>query len=823
MYLANGTVLNNRYEIEGVLGHGGFGITYSAHDKLLNVRVAVKEYLPRQLATRAEGQTKVSVFTGEARQQYDYGLRKFLEEAQSVARFAHHPNVVSARDYFEANGTAYMVMEYVEGVTLKEYLRKKGGRISFEEARGIMMPVMDALREVHQAGMLHRDISPDNIYLTTSAQVKILDFGAARYFAGEQSKSLSVILKSGYAPEEQYRSSGKQGAWTDIYAVGATIYKVLTGQAPPDALDRMAGDTLTPPSRLGVNIPANAERALLQALAVNASQRFQTMGDLQRALVSEAAPTSAMTNTAAQSVAHPGHPYPDQQMKITRSVPILRRKFSSTAVAVGVSLALMAVLLGGGVVLWHMAKSWPPVTFQSKVATSTKQEAPTQANNLPDQKISSKHKARILSQSEVDSLVDKYLDKDLLADERKSGAIAIGNNKYLIVILSLKKGLPRSKLFEIRNDIAIDYNIKGTLPSINSNFWDKLMIEDVTGDGIPEFIYYSYSGGTGTITHSWQIIDIYKKEIASGDLTIDMNVYGNEKVSLNSLAERNNIYKEYILIQISQKKKDKSNIFGHPKANKHDLLVKFWMNNNGIECSKLKSPHKVKLLWIDFINESEILSWSKAVENENNKFKVIAMFKEGVYLIDKRDKKIALIYLPEDQYDRVNKIIMDNNHIFLERDGDYIDYNSNDSSLNKQKGTAHQATIQRLDTFNPNGNLRQEDLKREIEMISERIRTAHLNKDINKWSSCYNAFYPNLGRVQNQLLDLWKKYDIKEVSYRISSVHRLSDKDASYDIVWNIQLYDHRTHDYILVRQSYIVYLEKGYGGWKIRDSKEHS
>ena len=126
MYLSSGTTLNNRYVIESVLGHGGFGITYAAHDKSLKVRVAIKEYLPRQLATRGEGRTKVSIFTGEARQQYDYGLRKFLEEAQSVARFAHHPNVVSARDYFEANGTAYMVMEYVEGVTLKEYLAKKG-------------------------------------------------------------------------------------------------------------------------------------------------------------------------------------------------------------------------------------------------------------------------------------------------------------------------------------------------------------------------------------------------------------------------------------------------------------------------------------------------------------------------------------------------------------------------------------------------------------------------------------------------------------------------------------------------------------------------
>ena len=286
----------------------------------------------------------MSVFSGEARQQYDYGLRKFLEEAQSVARFAHHPNVVSARDYFAANGTAYMVMEYVEGVTLKEYLAKKGGRISFEEARGIMMPVMDALREVHQAGMLHRDISPDNIYITTSAQVKILDFGAARYFSGEQSKSLSVILKSGYAPEEQYRSSGKQGAWTDVYAVAATLYKAMTGQTPPDALDRMAEDTLAPPSRLGVAIPPAAEQALLKALAVNAGRRFQSMGEFQQALLGNVTMTVGLQRAGASVPPAPEPGYTPVPAPIASPPPVYgppRR---------AVNPAAIAAAIGGGVI-----------------------------------------------------------------------------------------------------------------------------------------------------------------------------------------------------------------------------------------------------------------------------------------------------------------------------------------------------------------------------------------------------------------------------------------------------------------------------------------
>ena len=240
--------------IEKVLGHGGFGITYAAHDKTLNVRVAVKEYLPRQLATRGEGQTKVSVFTGEARQQYDYGLRKFMEEAQSVARFAHHPNVVSARDYFEANGTAYMVMEYVEGVTLKEYLAKKGGRISFEEAKGIMMPVMDALREVHQAGMLHRDISPDNIYITTVGPGQDSGFrGGPLLCRGAEQEPVGdpeVGLCPGGAIPQQAASKGP-GPMS--MPSGPPSTRRITGKTPPEALDRMAEDTLTPPSRLGVS------------------------------------------------------------------------------------------------------------------------------------------------------------------------------------------------------------------------------------------------------------------------------------------------------------------------------------------------------------------------------------------------------------------------------------------------------------------------------------------------------------------------------------------------------------------------------------------
>jgi serine/threonine protein kinase len=284
LYLPPRTTLNNRYLVGRVLGYGGFGITYLAYDLNLQIKLAIKEYLPQNLATRTPSVTSVAVYTGDAKEHFTFGLEKFLEEARMLAKFNGHPCIISVYDFFKENGTAYLAMDYVEGITLKEYLAHKGGKISFETALEIMMPVMDALREVHSFGMLHRDISPDNIYITKNKFVKLLDFGAARFAMGEQSKSLSVILKPGYAPEEQYRSRGKQGPWSDVYAVGATIYRVITGEPPFEALDRLEEDILQPPSELGVNIPDQAEKALLKALAVRANDRFQTIDDFQKML-----------------------------------------------------------------------------------------------------------------------------------------------------------------------------------------------------------------------------------------------------------------------------------------------------------------------------------------------------------------------------------------------------------------------------------------------------------------------------------------------------------------------------------------------------------
>ena len=311
------TVLREQYLIGRALGHGGFGITYLAWDIGLQTRLAVKEYMPNGVAGRTQ-QTKVVPFSDVTRQEYEWGLERFLEEARTLKK-CNHPNIVPVDTVFRDNGTAYLVMEYLEGTTFAEFLRRRGGTIPFEDALRVMLPVMDALSAVHAENIVHRDVSPDNIYIPRTGKVKLIDFGAARNALSQKSRNLSVILKAGYAPEEQYRISGVQGPWTDVYATAATFYRAVSGKVPAAALDRQAEDTLESLAQLGVAIPASAESALMKALAVRAGERFQSMEGFKRALTenssvparSAAATASATaTRTPAFVASEPPPPAP---------------------------------------------------------------------------------------------------------------------------------------------------------------------------------------------------------------------------------------------------------------------------------------------------------------------------------------------------------------------------------------------------------------------------------------------------------------------------------------------------------------------------------
>ncbi len=285
MHLKPGIILQGKYLIGRALGQGGFGVTYLALDLNLDIKLAIKEYLPQDLASRSQGHTDISVHSGTLDSHYHDGLERFLQEAKTLARFEGHPNIVSVRDFFKANATAYFVMSYIEGITLKDFVKDKGEKIPVDQAINIMMPVLEALKEVHKYNVLHRDISPDNIFMTSKGRVILIDFGAARQEVKDKGRSMSIIMKPGFTPEEQYRSKGQQGPWTDIYATGATLYRAITGQMPPESLDRLVEDDLMPPSSLGVSIDSQIEKALLKSIGVMAKDRFQSAEEFQHALV----------------------------------------------------------------------------------------------------------------------------------------------------------------------------------------------------------------------------------------------------------------------------------------------------------------------------------------------------------------------------------------------------------------------------------------------------------------------------------------------------------------------------------------------------------
>ena len=284
-YLESGTILLGKYMVGKVLGQGGFGITYLAYDLALDTKIAIKEFFPTALASRNTKDASVRIYTtNDNNQFYEKGLKSFIEEGKVLRRFSALATIVSVYEVFMENHTAYIVMEYLRGVTLKSYIDDKG-KLSFENTLKIISPVMQALSKVHSAGIIHRDISPDNIMILNDGGVKLMDFGAARVTLGAESSSLSVILKMGYAPSEQFSSNGNQGPWTDVYSLAATIYHCITGIIPENATELLVdGKSLKLPTELGVSIENNLEKAFMKALNLRASERYQTIESFATAI-----------------------------------------------------------------------------------------------------------------------------------------------------------------------------------------------------------------------------------------------------------------------------------------------------------------------------------------------------------------------------------------------------------------------------------------------------------------------------------------------------------------------------------------------------------
>ena len=298
--LRKGTRLIGRYTIEGVLGQGGFGITYLGIDELHEKKVAIKEFFPQGIVTRnIEYEDTVTVtFVGE-KANYEKGKERFLKEARTMAKFSKDEGIVKALDFFGINNTAYIVMEYLEGITLKQYLRENQ-RIAPEDLIELLVPLIESLDEIHSQGMIHRDISPDNIMVLPDGRIKLMDFGAARDYTEFGEKSLSIVLKPGYAPPEQYQTHGVQGPWTDIYALCATMYKCITGENPPDAIERVMDDSLKKISEFGIAIPPQEEAAIIKGMSVSAKDRYQDIKDFCEDLYGGYEETSVSENKESE-------------------------------------------------------------------------------------------------------------------------------------------------------------------------------------------------------------------------------------------------------------------------------------------------------------------------------------------------------------------------------------------------------------------------------------------------------------------------------------------------------------------------------------------
>lgn len=341
------TILKGQYLVGCALGEGGFGITYIGWDMFLHIPVAIKEYFPSGVVIRDQGQHTVSVFAGKDEESFLQGRSSFFREAQKVARFDNNVGVVSVKNCFLENGTAYIIMEYISGINLGAYAELHGGKLTFTETLKLLRTPILTLEELHRASTWHRDISPENLMLAKDGKVKLIDFGSAME-SDREKKTRVLMIRAGYSPVEMYSSTGEDGPYSDVYSMAATIYKLITGVTPPPATDRLDNDPLVPPSALGVKDISHAqEAALLKGMAVQVKSRYQTMEEFFDGLYGKNAPA----------------PAPSQHQK---------------RLLIGIAALLVLIMVGVGVQLWRSSQSVPVGLAPTEAPTTIPTDAPTE-------------------------------------------------------------------------------------------------------------------------------------------------------------------------------------------------------------------------------------------------------------------------------------------------------------------------------------------------------------------------------------------------------------------------------------------------------------
>lgn len=461
-HLYPGTILKNRYIIGTTVGFGGFGITYRAWDKVLDKKVAIKEFYPNGIVNRVPGEKNVIIYSGNRANEFENGKVRFLAEARNMARFNTHPNIVNVYEFFEENNTAYIAMEFLDGLSFKQYLAAAGGRVPIQTAVAVVVSVLDALKEIHKVGIIHRDVSPDNIFMiqiepgSDNFKVKLIDFGAARFSTGEEEKTLSIILKPGYAPPEQYRSKSKQGPWTDIYAVGAVLYRSVTGKMPDESVNRMVEDHLEPPMVLVPDIPQYLNDSIMRAMALNQELRFRTVEQFSEALQNKAKVLSV-----------------DSELK--------RRKFIRASAIAGISLGL--VLAGMG--CWYVYASKQEALYDVEAQLIVEIPDVNGVREVEIQKAgvlgADKNGAKQMSLTTSEDMIAKML-------EEYAGKFT------KVTIEEVVAGTPEKYEVQLENDA-----IAGTLPAVfesghikksNQAVWERLGTLEVTYETLDADAYY---------------------------------------------------------------------------------------------------------------------------------------------------------------------------------------------------------------------------------------------------------------------------------------------------------------------------------------------
>ena len=273
-WLPRNTVLHGRYEIRDVIAEGGMGIVYLGYDPVLETKVSIKEYFPRRYAMRIPEEVSLQIYAGSSSEIFRTELDKFIKEARTLARFGALDSIVSVKDFFYENETGYMVMEYVEGETVKQLVEREGRMEPLSVLR-LMKPVLDCLSVIHREKLLHRDIAPDNLILREDGRLVLIDFGTARFLRADDEQTMTIYYKSGYSAGEQYAPHTEKGPYTDVYGICTTMYFMLTGVSPEESVRRILHDRVVPLSQYrDIDLPDSAKKAIEKGMAVDIQKRY---------------------------------------------------------------------------------------------------------------------------------------------------------------------------------------------------------------------------------------------------------------------------------------------------------------------------------------------------------------------------------------------------------------------------------------------------------------------------------------------------------------------------------------------------------------------